>query len=166
MQEQIERIRNLFDQAISAPPSELPRRLTAAAPDDADLRSDVLALLRHAHAAEQPISAVSGESVLDPNIGKSIGAFRLSCLIGHGGTGNVYLGERADGFKQQVAVKLVRRSIETDELLRPFRLARQVLAQLNHANVARLIGGGECGSPAAQTPFAAVRPVNSEDQNG
>ena len=151
MSERFELIRDFFDQLIAAPPSEWPQRLAAAAPDDADLRSDVLSLLRraHAHAAEQPISAVSGDSALDPNLGTTIGAFRLSRLIGHGGMGNVYLGERTDRFKQQVAIKLVRRGVDTDDVLRRFRLERQVLAQLNHPNVARLIDGGETpdGSP-------------------
>lgn len=150
MHDRFNRARDLFDQLIAVTPGEWPQRLQAAAPDDAALRMDVLALLRHAHAhaVEQPAST-AGESDSDPNIGRSVGAFRLTRLIGHGGMGNVYLGERRDGFKQQVAIKLVRRGFDTDDVLRRFRLERQVLAQLNHPHIARLVDGGETsdGSP-------------------
>ncbi len=64
--------------------------------------------------------------------------------------GTVYLAERADGaFEQQVAVKLLKRGLDTDEIVRRFEAERQILAELVHPNVARLLDGGtsEDGRP-------------------
>ena len=57
--------------------------------------------------------------------------------------GTVYLGERADAtFRKQVAVKLIRRGMDTDDVLARFRQERRVLARLEHPNIARLLDGG------------------------
>jgi len=86
----------------------------------------------------------------DPAIGRTIGAYRIVRLIGSGGMGRVFLAERAAAdFRMLVAIKLIRRGLDTDEILRRFHVERQVLADLQHPNVARLIDGGEAedGSP-------------------
>ncbi len=63
--------------------------------------------------------------------------------IGRGGLGTVYLAARADErFEKQVALKVVRRGLDTDDILRRFRAERQILAQLEHPNIARLIDAG------------------------
>ena len=70
--------------------------------------------------------------------------------LGRGGMGAVYLAERADEeFEQRVAIKLVRRGMDTDEIVRRFRAERQILAHLDHPNIARLLDGGttEDGRP-------------------
>jgi serine/threonine protein kinase len=74
--------------------------------------------------------------------GRRIGPFRLVRLLGTGGMGDVYLAERQDGFEQQVAVKLVKRGLDTDEILARFRAERQILARLEHPSIARLVDGG------------------------
>src|SRR4028118_840385 len=76
-------------------------------------------------------------------IGRRIGVYELKREIGRGGMGAVYLAERADGeFYQTVAVKLIKRGMDTDMILKRFRRERQILAALNHPNIAYFLGGG------------------------
>ena len=76
-------------------------------------------------------------------IGRRIGAYRLEEEIGRGGMGAVYRAARVDGeFDQTVAVKLIKRGMDTDMILRRFRRERQILASLNHPNIAYFLGGG------------------------
>lgn len=83
------------------------------------------------------------EDAPDARAGQAIGHYRIKCEIGRGGMGAVFLAERADGeFQQQVALKIVRRSFADSELFRRFRRERQILASLNHPNIARLLDGG------------------------
>ena len=82
-------------------------------------------------------------SVDNENINRRVGAYRLVKELGRGGMGAVYLAERADEeFRQQVAVKLIKRGMDTDLILERFRNERQILADLNHPNIARLLDGG------------------------
>jgi len=75
--------------------------------------------------------------------GKQIGAYKILEEIGRGGMGAVYSAERADTeFKKKVAVKLIKRGLDTDEIVNRFRNERQILANLEHPNIARLLDGG------------------------
>jgi serine/threonine protein kinase len=75
--------------------------------------------------------------------GQQFGAYKVISEIGRGGLGTVYLAARADEqYQKRVAIKLVRRGLDTDDILRRFRNERQILAQLEHPNIARLIDGG------------------------
>lgn len=78
--------------------------------------------------------------------GRTVGPYRLVRLIGCGGMGAVYLGERADEqFAQRVAVKVLRRDFGADgadDIVRHFLSERQILASLNHPNIAHLYDGG------------------------
>jgi eukaryotic-like serine/threonine-protein kinase len=75
--------------------------------------------------------------------GQRIGAYRVIREIGRGGMGAVYLAERADGqFEMRVAVKVAKRGMDSDEILRRFRHERSILASLEHPNIARLYDGG------------------------
>ncbi|MEM1095796.1 MAG: serine/threonine-protein kinase [Bacteroidota bacterium] len=72
-----------------------------------------------------------------------LGAYAIREEIGRGGMGSVYLAERADGaYEQQVAIKLLRRGLDTDDMLRRFGTERQILASLSHPNIAQLLDGG------------------------
>ena len=95
-------------------------------------------------------------------IGRRIGAYVLVQKIGEGGMGTVYLAARADGyFEKQVAIKVLRRDLDNEELMRRFRSEREVLAQLDHPNIARLIDAGsrEDGSPYFVMDYVAGVPV-------
>ena len=75
---------------------------------------------------------------------EKIGAYRILRLIGRGGMGAVYLGERADSsFDHIAAIKIIKSSLVSPELVERFEHERQLLAQLNHENIARLYDGGE-----------------------
>lgn len=83
------------------------------------------------------------DSSEDQLIGRHIGVYRLEKEIGRGGMGAVYRAERVDGeFEQTVAIKLIKRGMDTDLILRRFRRERQILASLNHPNIAYFLGGG------------------------
>ncbi|MEK8032904.1 serine/threonine-protein kinase [Ideonella sp. DXS29W] len=76
-------------------------------------------------------------------LGRRVGAYRLVRLIGRGGMGRVFMAERADGqFEQRVAVKLVREGIGVPGLHGRFRAEQQILASLDHPNLAKIIDGG------------------------
>jgi serine/threonine protein kinase/tetratricopeptide (TPR) repeat protein len=77
-------------------------------------------------------------------IGTRIGPYRIVREIGHGGMGNVYLATRDDEqYQQQVAIKLLKTGLAGDVMRRRFRTEMQILADLNHPNIARLLDGGE-----------------------
>ncbi|MEP3224566.1 MAG: protein kinase [Parasphingorhabdus sp.] len=94
-----------------------------------------------------------GASSLDEeveNAPEQIGAYRILRLLGRGGMGSVYMGERvSDDFDHIVAIKLIKPGLLSDALVERFRRERQILAQLNHQHIAHLHDGGEQedGSP-------------------
>ncbi len=76
-------------------------------------------------------------------IGERVGAYAIVRELGRGGMGAVYLAERADGqFEKRVAIKVIKRGTDTDEVLRRFRIERQILANLEHPNITRLLDAG------------------------
>jgi eukaryotic-like serine/threonine-protein kinase len=106
------------------------------------------------------VSALVGEP--DPLVGGLIGAYRVERLLGAGGMGAVYLASRADGaFEQRVAIKVVKRGMDTDELLRRFRDERRTLANLRHPNIAALLTGGSLpdGRPYLVMEYVDGRPI-------
>src|SRR5678816_4033924 len=95
-------------------------------------------------------------------IGRRIGAYRLDEEIGRGGMGVVYRASRVDGeFDQTVAIKLIKRGMDTDLILKRFRRERQITAALNHPNIAYFFGGGstEDGLPYFVMEFISGRPL-------
>jgi serine/threonine protein kinase/TolB-like protein/Flp pilus assembly protein TadD len=78
-----------------------------------------------------------------PRGGQRVGAYIIVRELGRGGMGTVFLAERADGqFEKQVAIKILNRGADTAEILRRFREERQILAKLDHPNIARLLDAG------------------------
>ncbi|MEM6793850.1 MAG: tetratricopeptide repeat protein [Acidobacteriota bacterium] len=89
-----------------------------------------------------------------------LGPYRLLEPIGRGGLGDVYLAERDDGqFVRRVAIKVVRPDLVTDRLLEDFRRERQILARLEHPNIARLYDGG---TTDGRQPYLAMEFVEGE----
>jgi serine/threonine protein kinase/Tfp pilus assembly protein PilF len=102
----------------------------------------------HRLPAPSPIEAPPADGAAEERIpdlsGETVGVYRLIEPLGRGGMGEVYLGERADGrFEQKVAVKLVKRGMDSVEILRRFARERRILARLEHPSIARLLDGGE-----------------------
>ena len=86
----------------------------------------------------------SGKRKFAADTGRTIGRYKLLERIGTGGMGDVYLAERADQqFEMRVAIKLIKRGMDTESVLRRFQHERQILASLEHPNIARLLDGGE-----------------------
>src|SRR5881392_4112120 len=78
-----------------------------------------------------------------PRGGERVGAYVIVRELGRGGMGTVFLAERADGqFEKQVAIKILNRGADTAEILRRFGAERQILARLDHPNIARLLDAG------------------------
>ena len=77
----------------------------------------------------------------EPN-GAVIAGIELTERLGSGGMGDVFAGLQTEPINREVAVKLIRSGLATDEFVRRFRLERQTLAMLNHANIARVFDGG------------------------
>lgn len=93
-----------------------------------------------------------------------VGPWRIEREIGRGGMGAVYLAERADGqFEKQVALKLVKRGMDTDEILERFRFERRILAGLEHPHIARLYDGGasEDGRPYLVMELVQGKPITA-----
>jgi eukaryotic-like serine/threonine-protein kinase len=141
-----EQVRTLFQSAIELPAVErgafLDRLCT-----DAAVRAEVESLLA-AHDTAGTFLEKSIWQLIDSNdpqrlAGTAVGPYRLVRPLGHGGMGTVFLAVR-DGadFEQRVAIKLVRGGAAGEALVRRFRQERQILAALEHPNIARLLDGG------------------------
>jgi serine/threonine protein kinase/Flp pilus assembly protein TadD len=139
-------IDDLFDGALDQPEADRAAWLRSHCSDD-QVRAEVEALL-HAYDGSGGVLDGSALDVARPLLNASptdtqIGPYRIRRELGRGGMGVVYLAERADGqYRRQVAIKLLRSSPYADELERRFIAERQILASLNHPNIAQLIDGG------------------------
>ena len=143
----------------------------AAAEGDAALEADVLSLLADAESdptALAPGSALAGAfgaALLRRFDGEGatdgrVGPFRVVREIGRGGMGVVYLGERVEGgFTQRVALKIAAPGAASEALARRFERERQIVASLDHPNIARLVDGGRT---AEGRPYFAMEFVDGE----
>jgi eukaryotic-like serine/threonine-protein kinase len=92
-----------------------------------------------------------------PLIGQMIGVYRIISELGYGGMGAVYLAERTDGkFEQRVALKLLKREMNTSALRKRFLIERKILASLEHPHIARLLNAG---TTEDKIPFLAMEYV-------
>jgi tetratricopeptide (TPR) repeat protein len=148
-------IQRLFEAAALLPENQRVIYLAGQTRDVA-VQREVLSLLAHDALAENffgdalVAAASSLERELDLSSGTRIGAYAISRMLGRGGMGAVYLATRADGsFEQTVAIKVTLTQSPATLLLERFQHERQILARLNHPNIARLLDGGQthAGAP-------------------
>lgn len=146
-----QRIEELFGEALNLETAERALFLTAACGSDTGLRREVEALLGSHQRAGDFIQAPVVEEAInlisraDPTLGSKqrIGTYEVVREIGRGGMGAVYLATRADAeYKKYVAIKLIKRGMDTEDILRRFRNERQILASLDHPHIAKLLDGG------------------------
>jgi len=152
----------LFDVLVELDAATRDARLAALSPDDPALADEVRRMLdadarasglldRDPPAGAAVLAAVgSRESGAAGAEGRTLGPFTLRRLLGRGGMGEVWLAERADGdFRHQVALKLLKRGMDSDDMMRRFVQERRILADLSHPGIARFIDGGvaEDGAP-------------------
>ncbi len=143
-----QRLESLFDRARTLGSDERSRFLDEQCAGDTELHAEVARLLAANDSAGDFIStpAIHQFAANDPHdsiVGRPFGPYRVVGEIARGGMGAVYLAERADGeFRQRVALKVIKRGMDTDLVLKRFRAERQMLATLEHPNIARLLDGG------------------------
>jgi serine/threonine protein kinase/tetratricopeptide (TPR) repeat protein len=163
-----ERLQELFSRAVELSESERETFITRETSGDLELRDELLGLLAcDSGKSTGPLTNALG-AALDATtrdrrrayLGRVVGNYKLVSVLGHGGTGTVYLGERADRqYSAQVAVKIVESANVQGDLGMRFKAERQILASLNHANIARLIDAGE--TPDGQ-PYLVMEYVHGE----
>ncbi|MEZ4425639.1 MAG: protein kinase [Gemmatimonadota bacterium] len=165
-EDELDRLNAAFDRVIEAAPGEREALLVELCAGDRHLEARVRALLRHDESGSTPLDTPLDQLVAvaleDGDVGARVGPYRLVRELGRGGMGAVYLAERRDGsFEQTVALKLVKRGMDTDEVLRRFRAERQILAGLHHPNIARLYDGGVApdGRPYLVMEFIDGSPI-------
>jgi len=143
----------LFDELADLPPPDRDRRLAALASEDPALAARLAQLLAADGESvgffDRPAAELLGDDSPLP-AGTRIGSWHLLGLLGRGGMGEVYLAERDEGtFKQQAALKLIKRGMDSRAIVRRFLRERQILSRLDHPGIARLLDGGstEDGRP-------------------
>src|SRR2546425_6480124 len=144
--ERYNQVMQIIDAVIDCDLAQREAILAETCAADESLRREVEVLLAH----HQPAAEFMEDSPFEVRsradeafIGKHIGPYCITSTIGRGGMGAVYLAERADQqFTKRVAVKLIKRGMDTDFVVQRFRNERQILANLDHPNIARLLDGG------------------------
>jgi eukaryotic-like serine/threonine-protein kinase len=147
--ERWQRVKQLLDEVIVLDRPERGSYLDHACAEDSDLRREVESLLSsHEQAGtgflKSPAINLNPETQSAASrAGRRIGVYQIVEEIGHGGMGEVYCAARADGqYTKEVAVKMVRGGFDSAFVLERFRTERQILATLDHPNIARLLDGG------------------------
>jgi hypothetical protein len=165
--ERYERLRALFDAAASVDPAERQRFIEAQTPDDETLRAELAAMLATGDATQLPSRADAGINgwprPADHGPSVQIGRYRLLREIGRGGMGVVYLAVRNDDvFSKVVALKVIGAGVLDAEFVRRFRQERQILAALDHPNIARILDGGDTadGRPFYVMEHIAGAPID------
>ncbi|MBN7815656.1 serine/threonine-protein kinase [Algoriphagus pacificus] len=163
--EKWKKVERLFHQLTESDSEQKSEILDILSKEDPEVYEVLLELLEsdaqgHPIFAETPqhiFEKLENESSL---IGENIGAFRLKSIIGNGAMGSVFLAERNDGqFEQTVAIKLLKPMVMDPRLREFFQRERQILAKLNHPNIARLYDGG---FTAAERPFFTMEYVSGK----
>ncbi|MDQ3753746.1 MAG: serine/threonine protein kinase, partial [Acidobacteriota bacterium] len=166
------RVKELFEAALDREPTKRAAFLAEACAGDNALRREVESLLAFDAGGEsfieRPAYETAAELFADEEdeheaVGRRFGAYTVIREIGRGGMGAVYLAERADDeYQKQVAIKIVKRGMDTDFVLRRFRQERQILAQLDHPHIARLLEGGttDDGLPYFVMEYVEGTPIN------
>ncbi len=169
------RIREVFEGALEVTIAEREAYVRQATGDDVTLRTEVESLLaaldRGGETWESPLGPLLADALSGDDadvVGRRIGPYDVTRLIGYGGMGAVYEGTRADDhFRKRVALKFLRRGLEGDQAIRRFRYERQILANLNHKNIAALLDGGVTadGQPYFVMEYVDGEPITKYCRN-
>ena len=142
-----QRLAELVKSAVECEPEARPAFLDDECRSDPAMRAEIEALLQQQEGASQfieiPALHLAAKSFMRESAfraGQAVGGYEIISLIGSGGMGEVYLAE--DGqLHRKVALKLVRRGMDSEDIIRHFKREEQILASLTHPNIARLYGG-------------------------
>lgn len=179
--ERLRRAEEIFLRVADLPAPEREPAIARWCGTDEALAREVRSLLRHSErlgtfleepalgpdfvllpprASSTPVAAVEPDAM----VGRAVGRYRIERRIASGGMGTVYLASRADEqFAQRVAIKIVKRGMDSEEILERFRRERQTLAALEHPSIARLIDGGatEEGLPYLVMEYVEGQPIDA-----
>jgi len=156
-------IKRIFDAAVDLAPSEQSAFLDSACPDAA-MRREIERMLAADDDTGLDRSPLAPDSFTEGRLeGRRMGRYRIGNEVGRGGMGAVFAALRDDGeFEQKVAVKVILSSFNTEAIARRFRNERQILASLEHPNIARLLDGGmsDDGLPFYVMEFIEGEPID------
>ncbi len=166
--ERWQEIEEIFHLALDQPEPERRDWLDRRCGDDAELRQEVDSLLRFSGPEETQVQCAVADTakallseLSSVGKGKRLGAYRLLEVIGRGGLSTVYLAERADDeYRMRVAIKIVRAGLDDTMLLSRLLQERQILAALDHPNIARLLDGG---TTEDGMPYFVMEHIEGED---
>jgi tetratricopeptide (TPR) repeat protein len=160
------RVEAIFNEAQDASAEERTKLIEARCAGDRELAAEVRSLLKACEAEEQDTASRHTE----PEPGKAnqptqrrVGPYEIDRLLGRGGMGAVYLAHRADGqFEQTVAIKLIDLPLATEIFRERFRQERQILAEMHHPFIARLLDGGvtSAGDPYLVMEYVDGVPIH------
>jgi TolB-like protein/Tfp pilus assembly protein PilF/predicted Ser/Thr protein kinase len=161
-----QRLKNILADALEQTSRESRTAvLRASCADDTKLFRDAERLLTHDTTFFEEFAQLVATGFRQDErdrIGERIGAYEVLNELGRGGMGAVYLARRADGqFEKRVAIKILKRGTDTDEVLRRFRIEQQILANLEHPNITRLLDAGTTtdGLPYFVMEFVEGMPI-------
>lgn len=150
--ERWQKIKDVLATALEMSAGEREGYLDRSCGDDLLFRADVERLLDHEPSVNsrflnETALAETAVAILTPEenlwVGRRVGAYQIAELVGAGGMGEVYRAFRADDqYRKQVALKLIRAGQDSSLVIARFKNERQILASLEHPNIARLIDGG------------------------
>ncbi len=169
--ERWQRVTALLDEVLPCDPSQREERLEILCEGDEELRREVESLLRYeaesVSVLEEPLAPwrpsaketwPGGETPPETDeVGLRIGPYRVLQRLGAGGMGTVYLAAREDDFRKRVALKRIKRQVLSEEVLYRFENERQILADLEHPNIARIL---DAGKTQDQLPYFAMEYVD------
>jgi serine/threonine protein kinase len=163
-------VKQLLGDALELETTRRRSFLDSACADDAELRAEIDRLLEHQVDSASDVIEQCAADVARvrfdsgaAKVGTRIGAYKILRELGHGGMGSVYLAERDDErFHQLVAIKVIKPGLGGEAIRRRFQNEMQILADLNHPNIARLFDGGETadGVPYLVMEYVEGRPID------
>jgi len=160
-----ERVAELVKSAVECGPERWVAFLDEECGSDPGMRAEIESLLQECDGAslflEEPALHLAAESFVRggaSRAGQTIGDYEIISLIGTGGMGEVYLAKDR-GLHRNVALKLIRRGMASDDIIHHFKREEHLLASLNHSNIAQLYGGGVTPDGV---PFFAMEYVEGE----
>jgi len=172
-------VEEIFHTVIASEASQRQSVLARACAGDESLRSEVESLVHYSESARSTLETPGFDLIAqalaneknennesgapEKLIGKRIASYQITSPLGQGGMGLVYRAIRSDdAYKKEVAIKLVRPGLDTDTVYRRFRSERQILAALEHENIARLLDGGttEDGGPYFVMELVTGQPID------
>jgi serine/threonine protein kinase/tetratricopeptide (TPR) repeat protein len=165
--DQWQKLEQVFEAVMDLPAEEQKVYLDAACADDPEVRQELEVMLgssmeqKFASAIGNAAVQVASEPEVDPLIGNFLGPYRVTELLGRGGMGSVYAAVREDDqFSKKVAIKVISRVLAGADGIARFRAERQILANLEHPNIARMLDGGTSdGIPFLVMEFVEGVPI-------